>query len=190
MGPCDARGRSLVMRAILVFSGLVAVGHVPVRAHADRALTIGDALERARRAYRDLVGARARLELANATVATARAALLPSITVRARSQVNSAQFELRTDPGAPATVLQPTGQVDAMVSVGVPLVAPASWYQLRAARHTATAAAAKYGVEEVAILELLAAQDAFVAAEVGVARARLDANIADLALRRAEGRLR
>jgi len=66
-------------------------------AHADRSLTLEDALSIARAHNRDLRGARESIAIANASVAEARAALLPTVSAEARYTHNYKEVDFNAE---------------------------------------------------------------------------------------------
>lgn len=131
-------------------------------AHAERRLTLADALQLAREHNRDLRAARARLALADAAVAQARAALLPTAAARGRYTHNYKQVELAIMPGAPPVVIQQGEALDLAVTATVPLIAPPAYAELAAARHADRAGEATLEATETSVL--LGVAQAFFAA--------------------------
>ena len=126
------------------------------RARADAALSLDGALTLARAHNRDLSVARAQLEQSATLVEQARAALLPTAVAQGKYTHNYRSIEIDVGqftnmPGEPI-VIQRGEQLDASVGATVPLVVPAAYYQLSAAKQTESASEASYRASEASIL--------------------------------------
>jgi outer membrane protein TolC len=109
----------------------------------------------ARKNNRELAGARARLEQAEAGVEQARAALLPQLAGQGRYTHNykGVAFNLPAGFGTGGPiVIQKEEQLDVQATLTVPLVAPAMYPSLSSARHMADSAKATFDVSETTIL--------------------------------------
>jgi len=218
------RSRALAGVLVLASAGL---------SHADRSLTLDDAIGLARAHNRNLRAARERIAIANAGVEQARAALMPTVAAQGKYTHNYKEVDFdavaitaptlgladairattnnpaeaaaidevvrQTNAGLaaqPALVIQKREQLDGVVSAAVPVIAPATYFAVTAARRTRDASAATYQVDEASILvsvaqayfaaagtdELVVARrDAVtVATETfGVAKARVEAELAN-----------
>jgi len=121
-------------------------------ARADRRLTLDDALRLAREHNRDLRWARARLAEADAAVALARSALLPTAAAQGKYTHNYKQVEIDIMPGAEPIVIQQGEALDAVVTATVPLVVPPAYAQLAAARRSERASEATFDATEATVL--------------------------------------
>jgi outer membrane protein, multidrug efflux system len=162
-------------------------------AHADRSLTLDEAIGLARAHNRDLRGARERIAIADAGVAQARAALMPTVAAQGRYTHNYkevefdaaalaaptlglagairattnnvaeaaaiAEVERQTNAalaGQPPVVIQKQEELDGVVSATVPVIAPASYFALSAAKRNRDASEAIYQVSEASVLVAVA----------------------------------
>jgi outer membrane protein TolC len=163
------------MKAIWFGAAVLLVGGV---AHADRTLTLDDALSLARAHNRDLRVGRARLAASEAGIAQARAALAPTVAAQGRYTHNYKQVALDFAALSPVfadmgpIIIQKGEQLDGSLTANVPLVAPSAWLGYSAAKATAQAGEANYAVTEASVLTGVA--EAYFAAagtdEVVVAR--------------------
>jgi len=179
------------------------------RVHADRSLTLDDAIGLARTYNRDLRAARERIAMADAGVEQVRSALLPTVVAQGKYTHNykevdfdysalsaptlalgdairmtsgnaaeAAAIQAVEDQtkaafaGQPPVVIQKEEQLDGLVSATVPVIAPATYFALSAAKRTRDASFATYQVNEASVL-VSVAQAYFAAAgtdELVVAR--------------------
>jgi outer membrane protein TolC len=144
---------------------------------AQPALTLSQALDQARAQSRDVQAANARLDQASAAVDASRAGLLPLVSLQGRYTRNSKQAsidvpEASSSGGPPSlktVVITDQNQLDGIIAVTAPLVAPAAWGAYSAARESHQAQEATRDATETAVL-------------VGVAQAFYQAAAADEAL--------
>jgi outer membrane protein TolC len=178
------RSSTLACTLLLASAGL---------AHADRSLTLDEAIGLARAHNRDLRGARERIAIADAGVAQARAALMPTVAAQGRYTHNYkevefdaaalaaptlglagairattnnaaeaaaiAEVERQTNAalvGQPPVVIQKQDELDGVVSATVPVIAPASYFALSAAKRNRDASEAIYQVSEASVLVAVA----------------------------------
>jgi outer membrane protein TolC len=169
-------------------------------AHAQRVLTLDEALSMAKKQSRDLQAARARLDEARSGIDSALAALLPNasaqgkythnykevdfdpatfaqgtfaladvIKATSRNPIQNGAINLYEQKAAdalasqPAIVIQKEEQLDLAAQVTVPLIVPAGYPALSAAKKSARSAEANYAATEATLL-LSAAQAFFAAA--------------------------
>ena len=169
-------------------------------AHADRVLTLDDALTLARAHNRDLRASRARLDQTQTGVEAARVALLPTVAAQGKYTHNYKEVDLdlaefsapttaladvirgtTTNPAEaaaiaafqqqsaqaiaaqPPIVIQKGEQLDFALTATVPLLAPAAYLGLRAAKLTARAGEASFDANLASVL-LGVAQTYFAAA--------------------------
>jgi outer membrane protein TolC len=212
---------------------LIACVTAPAVAHADRVITLDDALAMARTHNRDLRASRARVDQTATAIEQQRAQLLPNITAQGKYTHNYKEVSLdlgeftapttgladtiRTTTTTPAEaaaigafeqqtaaqlaaqppiVIQKEEQLDFGITGTLPLVAPATWYGLSAAKATQRANVASYDASEASVLvsvaqayygaagadELVAARDHAVALAkdtLANARARVAADVAN-----------
>ena len=201
--------RSSAVTSVLAGALLVASAS---SASADRTITLEEALGLARGHNRDLRAARERIAIADASVAEARAALLPRVTAQGTYTHNYKEVDfnaadlaqptfaiadaIRTTTGdpaqaqailaaeqqsraglaaQPAVVITKEEALDGGVNASVPLIAPADYFALGAARRSREATAANYQVTEATIL-VAVAQAYFAAAGTDeLVLARIDA---------------
>jgi outer membrane protein TolC len=186
----------MLMRDFIVVLGLVAAAP----AHAERVLTLADALSMAKKQSRDLEAGRARVDQAKSGIDQALAALLPNASAQGKYTHNykEVDFDLQTlagttfgladvikatsrNPvqngainafeqgvakglaGQPPIVIQKEEQLDVAAQVTVPLIVPAGYPALSAAKKTTRSAEANYAANEANLL-LSAAQAFFAAA--------------------------
>jgi outer membrane protein TolC len=124
-------------------------------AHAERRLTLEEALHLARSRNPDLTAARARFDQARTGIEQAWTALLPTASAQVKYTHNYKDVSLDLPPafGVPGpVVIQKGEQLDAQIGFSVPLLAPGAYPALRAARHTVASARANFDVSEVGIL--------------------------------------
>jgi outer membrane protein TolC len=161
----------------------------PAIAHADRVITLDEALAMTRAHNRDLRASRARLEQAATSIEQARATLMPNVSAQGKFTHNYKEVDLdigefsapttaladtirASTPSAaeaaaisgfeqqlnsqlaaqPPIVIQKEEQLDFGLTATVPIVAPASWYNLSAANATQRANEASYDATEATIL--------------------------------------
>ncbi|MBK7861863.1 MAG: TolC family protein [Archangiaceae bacterium] len=109
--------------------------------------------------------ASARLDQAEAVVDTARAGLLPTVTAQGKYTRNSKQSSLEIADGTPGgpgplatrtVVITDQNQLDGVFAVTAPLLAPAAWGAVSAARESQRAAQATRDATTVAVLVAVA----------------------------------
>jgi outer membrane protein TolC len=143
------------LATLLVFLAL------PGTARAERALSLDDALDLARRSNLDLSAARERVTQAEADVGAAWARLLPTVALQGRYLRNEEEVAI---PLGPVTVdLQPLEQLTGSATVTVPLLVAPAWSGLSAARHGRSAAEATFDAARSDLL-LAVAQGFYAAA--------------------------
>jgi outer membrane protein TolC len=131
-------------------------------ARGQSTLTLDEALCRAGTRNRDLRILRAQLEEQAVAIEQARVALLPQLAAQGRYTHNNRQVTIPLDPRAP-TVLQRSEQLDASLTVTVPLLAPAAYPALSAARDSYASSRATFAASSTDVLYSVA-QAFFVAA--------------------------
>jgi outer membrane protein TolC len=155
--------------AALVLASAAFVVHAPVVNAATGAvteLTLDQALAMARKRNRSLVVERARLAQAQTNIEQAWAALFPTITAQGKYTHNDSEARfgiaaMAGDPNAmppvPATparvlTLQPQEQLDGVVNLSMPLIAPAAYPALEAVKSNVRASEASFAVSEDQVL--------------------------------------
>lgn len=143
-------------RRVGVWALLVALA-APAVAFAERPLGLEEALSLARQNNPSLDSARARVDLSRATVKQAWAALLPQIGAQGRYTHNWREiaFSLPAAPGmaaGPPFVIQPQEQLDAALSLTVPLVVPAAYPSLKAQKQGLQSAERELDTTTIAVL--------------------------------------
>jgi outer membrane protein TolC len=119
---------------------------------AERELTLSEALSSARLCNHDLAAAAARVDQAAAGVEQARSSLLPSLSGRAAYTRNNTGIEIPLPFAGGDVVIQKENQLEARADLVVPLVVPAAYPQVSAARRSFDAAALDYRASESDLL--------------------------------------
>lgn len=116
---------------------------------AEETLTLEAALAKGRESSRELAVSRARLGSAEAGVDVAKAALYPTLGAQGRYTHNSDEAKLKiptgATPPAPQTrtvTIQDDDQFNATINASIPIVSPAAWASLGAAKKSYEAAQA------------------------------------------------
>jgi len=135
----------------------------PAQAEPAREITLDQALSMARKANRNLVAGRARLEQARTNIDSAFAVLFPTVAAQGKLARNNIEFKFPTTGGQTLTI-QPTNQLDGVISFTQPLIVPAAYPGLSAVRAGFQAAEAEYDVSETTVL--FAVAQAFYAAAI------------------------
>ncbi len=129
----------------------------PAAAHADRALTLDDAITLARKNNRDLQAARESLAQVQVVVEQTRAQLLPTVGAQGKYTFNQPVAQL--DPtrfgapaGTPPITIVKEHQLDFAATASVPLLVPGAYPAYQAAIAGKRAAAANLAVTETTLL--------------------------------------
>jgi outer membrane protein len=163
---------------------VVLLATAPARAQNGRTLSLEDVLALASKNNRDLKVARARLEQSALSVDQAWVALYPQAMAQGKYTHNNREVAIdpsrfgMPDPSQPPAVpivIQRREQLDATGTVSVPLVVPAAYPAIQAARASERSAQASFAVSETSVL-LAAAQSFYQSAGADeVLRARQSA---------------
>jgi outer membrane protein TolC len=143
------------MTRFLVFA-IVLSSSAP--AFAERTLSLAEALSLADKQNLTLHAARTQIDRAEASVAMARAALLPVASARGKYTHNYKEFAISfpaMDPLAPPpepVVLQEQEQLDLNAQVTVPLIVPSAYFGLSSARRNLEASRAQVDVDRATVL--------------------------------------
>src|SRR4051812_34585080 len=141
-----------MLKIPLLLGTLLVAGSAP----AQSVLSLDEALALARRQNRDLIAARAHLDQTATSIEQARAPLLPTAAAQGKYTHNNTQVEI--DKGAligmpaPPIVIQKSEQLDMFLGATVPLLVPAAYYQLSAAKQAQGANEASYLATEARVL--------------------------------------
>lgn len=141
-------------------------------------LTLGDALERARKNNRDLQAARERLRESHVDVARAFSALLPRISAQARYTYNYPEISATYADSATSTTtvtLTPQHQIEGALAATVPLLQPAAYPTLDSARLAYKGQQQQLAVTEAQLLQSVAASFFAAAGAEGLERIRVHA---------------
>ena len=115
-----------------------------------KTLTLEDALAIARKRNRNLAVERARLVQAQTNIEQGWAALFP--TVAAQGKYTHNYKEVKLNFGEAPLVLQPSEQLDGIISFTAPVVAPAAYPALEALKAGERASQASFAVSETSLL--------------------------------------
>jgi outer membrane protein TolC len=150
----------LIAAALAVTAGFAQAQQAPARA-----LTLDEALAMARKTNRSLIVERTRLAQAQTNLEQAWAVLFPTIAAQGKYTRNNIQFrfpfqdrDVNGNPVGPprALTIQPTNQLDGVVTATLPLVAPPAWTALEAVKANVAASEANFAVSEDALLVTVA----------------------------------
>jgi outer membrane protein TolC len=122
-----------------------------------KVLTLEQALAMAKRANRNLVAERARLEQAQTNLEQAWSLLFPTVAAQGRYARNNVAFKFPigsgSNGGPPQVInIQPYDQLDASISFSAPLLAPAAYLGLSAVKASTRSSEANYETSEVSVL--------------------------------------
>jgi outer membrane protein len=137
-------------------------------------LTIDEALALGAKNNASLESARTRIDLAEATIRQAWAALAPQVAGQLKYTHNYREVDLDLGPMGTAVILKQE-QLDANASLLAPLVAPAAYSSLRAARRARAGADADFAVARAQVLFAVAQAFYLAAGADAVVVARLNA---------------
>jgi outer membrane protein TolC len=164
------------MRAGAVVAGLLACVAwgmpIEVRAQTVRELSLDQALAMARKANRTLAAERAHLAQAQTNIEVAWAVLFPTVSTQGKYTRNNIEFKFPLASGngaAPAgppqfLTVQPKNQLDGAINFTAPLLIPAAYPGLDAARSSVRSSEAGYESSEAVVLYAVA--QAFYAAAI------------------------
>ena len=178
----------------LALAALLLFGNVAAAAQATTELTLDQALAMARKANRSLVAERARLAQAQTNIDMAWAALFPNVAAQGRYTRNNMEFKFPLPSGNPATpesivTVQPTNQLDGVVSFTAPLIAPPAYAAIEAVKTSFASSQADYETAQATVLFSVA--QAFYAAAISdevLAARQSSIEVATATLRNAETR--
>jgi outer membrane protein TolC len=135
-----------VRRAVLLAALMVLAAAPVASAQEPMNLTLDQALQLARQHNRALVVERARLQQAQVQVEQGWAALFPTLAAQGRYSRNYKEVALNF--GGAALLLQPSNQLDASISLSLPLIAPPAYAGLEALKAGARASEASFAAAE------------------------------------------
>jgi outer membrane protein TolC len=127
-------------------------------AHAQRALSLDEALQLARRNNRDLGAARENMGLVQASLEQVRAQLLPTVAVQGKYTFNKPDAQLSFPagfalPGLPATiVIVKKNELDFAANASVPLIVPGTYAAYQGALANRRATEANVAVTDAQVL--------------------------------------
>jgi OMF family outer membrane factor len=172
---------------IIAVAGVAAAAAAVTSAAGERELTLEQALDIAKKRNKNMAVDRARLAQVQTTLSSAWALLLPTIAAQGKYTRNyntePIAFPSLKNPSM-MLVIQPTNQLDGIVSFNAPLIVPAAYPGLQSVKANIAAAEANYDLSETNVLYAVA--NAFYAAAISeevlaarhssivVARATLD----------------
>lgn len=154
------------VRTIALLIGSALASGAPA-AHAQKKLTFDEAIALARAQNRELGAQRARLDASETGIAAARGGLFPRLDAQGKYTHNNEEAAIPILTGFDTATGQPIfgdraiitkqDQLDAVVIANVPLIAPATWSSVSAAKKTHEAAVANTAVGETSVLMGVAA---------------------------------